>query len=72
MFGGVTKPNPMGGIAQKAGAAFLSLEDTFLALEAQEALGDGRVARHIPDQAFGLMGVEVVQDKGKTKAMAMT
>jgi hypothetical protein len=39
VFGGVTKPNPMGGITQKAGAAFLSLEDPFLALDAQEALG---------------------------------
>ena len=28
VFGGVTKPNPMGGITQKAGAVLLTLEDS--------------------------------------------
>ena len=69
VFGGVTKPNSMGGITQKGGAASLTLEDPFLALDAQAALGYGRVARHIADQAFGLVSVQIVQDKGKTNGL---
>ena len=61
----------MGGLTQKGGAAFLTLEDPFLALDAQAARGYGRIARHIADQAFGLVGVQIVQDKGKTNGFGM-
>ena len=65
MFGSVTKVNPMGGIVQEASAADLSLKHALLALGAQVDLPERGVARHVADQAFGLVSVEVVQDKGE-------
>ena len=57
VFWGVTKANPMSGIAQKTSAAFLTLENSLLALDSQNTLGDDLDTSHISNQAFRLVGV---------------
>src|SRR5512134_420910 len=61
MFRGIYEPNPVVGVGQKCGPCREILEDAPTSLLSQIDLG-GAVLSHKPDQFFGFVGVEVVQD----------
>ena len=62
MLGGIGKSNAMGFILEEVGPCFLGLEEARFPFDAQIDR-QLTVSGHQSDQAFGLMGVELIHDK---------